>query len=103
MKVVAHRRLIIHFNISEAVRLFIIALVAVQITKSSSPTKTLSNQNGRYIHQKSLATLQPVEKRGTGIYWNGHNIANTACIYFKFGTIDIRCMLNWIPMQIGKI
>ena len=31
--------LIIHSNISEAVLLFILALVAVQITKSSSPNR----------------------------------------------------------------
>ena len=53
-------------------------------------------------HQKSLATLQPVEQRGTNIFWNGHNIANTACIHFKFGTVNNRYMLNSKPMKLGK-
>ena len=39
MKGVVHRRLIIHANISEVVLLFIPALVAVRITKSSSPNR----------------------------------------------------------------
>ena len=55
-----------------------------------------------YTHQKSLATLQPVEQRGTSIYWNGHNIANTACIHFKFGTVNNRYMPNSKPMKLGK-
>ena len=59
--------------------------------------------NGYTLPKISLATLQPVELRGTSIYWNGHNIANTACTHFKFGTIDIRYMPNWIPTPIGKL
>ena len=64
---------------------------------------SFSPYNAHTLPPKSLATLQPVELRGTSIYWNGHNIANTACIHFKFGTIDIRYVPNWIPMQIGKL
>ena len=52
--------------------------------------------------QKSLATLQSDEKQETSI-WNGHNIANTACILFKFGTMNNRYMLTSKPMKIWKI
>ena len=52
--------------------------------------------------KKSFATLQPVEQRGTSIFWNGHNIANTACIHFKFGTMNNRYMPNSKPMKLGK-
>ena len=52
--------------------------------------------------KKSLATLQPAEQRGTSIFWNGHNIANTACIHFKFGTVNNRCMPNSKPMKLRK-
>ena len=44
------------------------------------------------LTKKSLATHQPGEWWGTSIYWNGHNIANTACIRFKFGTMNNRYM-----------
>ena len=53
-----------------------------------------------YTHQKSLATLQPVKKRGTSIHWNGHNIPNTACILFKLGTMNNRHMPNSKPMKV---
>ena len=55
-----------------------------------------------YTHQKSLATLQPVEQRGTSIFWNGHIIANTACIHFKFGTVNNRYLPNSKPMKLRK-
>ena len=59
--------------------------------------------NKTYTHQKkSLAILQPVEKRGTSSYWNGHNVAYTACIHFKFGTMNNPYMPNSKPMKIGK-
>ena len=54
-----------------------------------------------YLHSpKSLATLQPVKKRGTSIHWNGHNIPNTACILFKLGTMNNRHMPNSKPMKV---
>ena len=55
------------------------------------------------LTKKSLATLQPVEQPGTSIFWNGHNIANTACIHFEFGTVNNRYMPNSEPMKLGKI
>ena len=56
----------------------------------------------RTLTKISLATLQPVEQRGTSIFLNGHNIANTACIHFKFGTVNNRYMPNSKPMKLGK-
>ena len=56
----------------------------------------------QYTLQKSLATLHPVEWRGTSIYWNGHNIANTACMHFKFGTMNNRFQPNSKPLKIEK-
>ena len=47
-------------------------------------------------------TLQPVEQRGTSIFWYGHNIANTACIHFKFGTVNNWYMPNSKPKKLGK-
>ena len=54
------------------------------------------------LTKKGLATLQPVEWRGTSSYWNGHTVANTTCIHFKYGTMNNRYMPNSKPMKIGK-
>ena len=43
----------------------------------------------------SLSILQPFEQRETSINWNGHNIANIACIHFQFGTMNTRYMLKF--------
>ena len=59
------------------------------------PRNTLSKQ--------SLATLHPVENRGTSIWWNGHNFINNICIRLEFGTMNIRLMPNPKPMKLWKI
>ena len=56
-----------------------------------------------YTHQKKFATLQPVEQRGTSIYWNGHQIVNTADIHFKFGTMNPRYIPDSKSTKIWKI
>ena len=57
-----------------------------------------------YVHSpKSFATLQPVEQRGTSIYWNGHQIVNTADIHFKFGTMNPGYIPNSKSTNLWKI
>ena len=55
-----------------------------------------------YTHQKRFSNTHPVEKRGTSIYWNGQNIANTARIRFKFGTMKNQYMPNSKATKIEK-
>ena len=75
-------------------------ILFVILTKKFSNTSTswITTLISRFM-EKTWGRSGADRTRGTIIYWNSHNIVNTAWIYFKFDKINIGNMSNSKPMK----